>query len=699
MLIKCYKERLMQNIKKIIQVIGFILFLAGCNNEPVKTSKEAMKKPEMIPLKVLLALESYVAPKLSPDGTKISYIAPLNNVLNFFVAPVGDIHAAKPVTSKTGRGIQASDVSGNIMYRWSVDSKNIIFPQDYDGDENWDIHVVNVNTSEEKNLTPMPGVKIMILSTSDDHPDEILVSINDRVPHFPDLYRLNIITGNKTIVEENSGYFGFIADNNLTPRVAIKMLAGLNFELYKSKGDGNWKLFKTITSEDLPALQASRYQQVFHFDKTNTQFYLYDGQGRNTAALISYNLKTDEIKVIAQDQKVDIGGVMYHPSKHTVQAYASVWTRKIWQVIDNDIAGDMKFLKTVTDGDMDVVSRSAADDKWIIRYMLSDSPITYYLYERSSRSVQKLFVATPQLEGMKFSKLHPVVIKSRDGFDLVSYIMLPPWTDIDEDGRPEAPVPMVVTVHGGPGDERAQYAFGPFVHWLANRGYAVLYVNFRGSPGFGKTFMNAANHEWGGKMHEDILDQVEWAITQGITSRDKVGLLGGSYGGYETLVAMTMTPDVFACGVDLVGPANLEIPMPHWNAESMAVKIGDPRTEEGRAFLKSRSPINFAHQTKNPLLIGQGATDSRVPQAQSDEMVKAMVKNGAKVVYCLYPDEGHGLYRSENQFSFWKITEIFLAQCLGGRYQPLSDELQGSSIQVPEGAEHIPGLPAALENR
>jgi len=689
----------MRIFKSIIPIIVATFCLVGCIKEPSKISKEAMKKPEMIPLKVLLAPESYVAPKLSPDGTKISYIAPLNNVLNFFVAPVGDIHAAKPVTSKTGRGIQASDVSGNIMYRWSVDSKNIIFPQDYDGDENWDIHVVNVNTSEEKNLTPMPGVKVMILGGSNEHPDEILVSINDRVPHFPDLYRLNIITGNKTLVEENSGYFGFIADNNLTPRVAVKMAANANFELFKSNGDGNWKLFRTVTNEDMPALMASIYQQIIHFDKTNTQLYLYDGPGRNTAALISYNLNTDKISVIAQDQKVDIGGVMYHPSKHTVQAYASVWTRKAWQVIDNDIAEDMTFLKTVADGDMDVVSRSAADDKWIVRYMLSGSPITYYLYERKSRSTQKLFVATPQLEGLRFSKLHPVVIKSRDGFDLVSYIMLPPWTDIDEDGRPEKPVPMVVMVHGGPGDERAIYAFGGFLHWLANRGYAVLYVNFRGSPGFGNAFMNAANHEWGGKMHEDILDQVEWAIAEGITSRDKVGILGGSYGGYETLVAMTMTPDVFACGVDLVGPANIEIPMPHWTPEIMAVKMGDPRTEEGRAFLKSRSPINFAHQTKNPVLIGQGGTDSRVPQAQSDEMVKAMVKNGAKVVYCLYPDEGHGLYRAENRYSFWKITEIFLAQYLGGRYLPLSDELQGSSIQVPEGADHIPGLKAALENR
>lgn len=208
--------------------------------------------------------------------------------------------------------------------------------------------------------------------------------------------------------------------------------------------------------------------------------------------------------------------------------------------------------------------------------------------------------------------------------------------------------------------------------------------------------MNAQNLEWGGKMHEDILDQVKWAIKERIASRDKIGILGGSYGGYEVLVGMTMTPDVFACGVDLVGPSNLEIFMPYWNVDLMAKKVGDPRTEEGRALLKARSPINFAHQTKDPILIGQGANDSRIPQAQSDDMVKVMVENGARVVYALYPDEGHGFLRPENNYSFWAIAEIFFGQCLGGRYQTLTDELEGSSVQVLMGAEFIPGLEEAL---
>jgi len=308
-------------------------------------------------------------------------------------------------------------------------------------------------------------------------------------------------------------------------------------------------------------------------------------------------------------------------------------------------------------------------------------------------------VTTPELVGMPLSKMHPVVIPSRDGLDLVSYLSFPPWADRDGDGRPEEPVPLLLLVHGGPSDERAQYGYGPIVHWMANRGYGVFYFNYRGSPGFGKAFVNAQKMEWGGKMHEDLIDQVQWAIEEGITTRDKVAIIGGSYGGYATLVGMTMTPDVFACGVDLVGPSNLEIFMPHWDVDVMSRTLGDPRTEEGRAFLQSRSPINFAHQARSPILIGQGANDSRVPQSQSDAMVEDFEENGVAVTYLLYPDEGHGFIRAENNSSFWAITEVFLGECLGGRYEEIGDALEGSSLQVLAGAQHIPGLEAALERQ
>ena len=328
--------------------------------------------------------------------------------------------------------------------------------------------------------------------------------------------------------------------------------------------------------------------------------------------------------------------------------------------------------------------------------MSSDEPVSFYLYDRESKSGQFLFTSTPQLEGLKLSRMHPYVLTTDDGFDLVSYITLPPWTDPDDDGRPDQPVPIVVYVHGGPNDERAQVGFGALVHWLTNRGYGFLYVNFRGSAGFGKAYMNAQKMEWGGKMHQDVLDQVQWAIDEGVADPHKVAILGGSYGGYEALVGMTMTPDVFACGIAIVGPSNLEIFMPHWDEDRMGKIIGDPRTEEGRAFLRSRSPINFAQNTKNPVLIGQGARDSRVPQEQSDTVVEKMQQAGVEVTYIVYPDEGHGFAKPANNMSFYAITEVFLGQCLGGRYEPIDVQIEGSSVQVPVGGEHIPGLKEAL---
>ncbi|HMB58846.1 MAG TPA: prolyl oligopeptidase family serine peptidase, partial [Xanthomonadales bacterium] len=351
------------------------------------------------------------------------------------------------------------------------------------------------------------------------------------------------------------------------------------------------------------------------------------------------------------------------------------------------------------EGDWRIVGRSDDDSTWIVEYMAADKPITFYRYNRASKSGERLFSSTPQLEGLPLSDMHPFVYTTDDGLPMVSYITLPPWTDPDGDGRPDEPVPVVAYIHGGPSDERALYAFGPIVHWLANRGYGFLFLNFRGSAGFGKAYMNAQKLEWGGKMHQDVLDQVEWAIEQGIADPDKVAILGGSYGGYETLVAMTMTPDVFACGIDIVGPSNLEIFMPHWDEDRMGETIGDPRTEEGRAFLRSRSPINFAHQTRNPVLIAQGANDSRVPQEQSDTVVQKMQEAGAEVTYAVYPDEGHGFLRPANSMAFYAIIEVFLHECLGGRYEPITDQIEGSSVEVPVGAEHIPGLPEALAAR
>ena len=684
---------------KWLRYAAFVVLGAalGCGEREPET-KVSVKVPDMLPLQKLLAAESFVAPQLSPDGKWISYIAPANGVPNFFVAPVGDLAAARAITHYADRGVQATDVSGVVMYRWHAASTHLIYPMDYDGDENWDIHVVDIATGEDRNVTSTPKIRDQIVAYGSRHPNEVVLAVGERHPMLPDLYRVDLLTGARKNLTSGGNWVGYLVDDDLAPRLAVSLNAAGGVDVVRRRAN-SWQPFMTIAADDLAAMNASSYQKIYRFDATNTHLYLYDVEGRDTTALVSLDLETGEKTVVAHDDRVDLADILYDPATNAPLAYATNWTRTTWHAIDPSVASDIERLNALAHGDWTVVSQSADDRLWLVRDMDSHEPITFYLYDRGKGSATRLFSATPELEGLPLSKLHPFVVKTDDGFDLVSYVMLPPWTDPDDDGRPDKPVPMVVLVHGGPSDERAQFAFGPFVHWLANRGYAVLYVNFRGSAGFGKKYLNAQNREWGGRMHQDVLDQVQWAVKAGIADPARVGILGGSYGGYEVLVAMTMTPDAFACGIDLVGPSNLEIFMPHWNEDRMGVVLGDPRTEEGRAFLRSRSPINFAGQTKHPVLIGQGAKDARVPQDQSDTVVAAMRKNGVKVTYMLYPDEGHGLMRKENSFSFWAISEAFLAQCLGGRSLPIGDALEGSSVQVPVGAEHVPGLTEALARR
>jgi dipeptidyl aminopeptidase/acylaminoacyl peptidase len=342
------------------------------------------------------------------------------------------------------------------------------------------------------------------------------------------------------------------------------------------------------------------------------------------------------------------------------------------------------------------------DTKWTVAYVLDNGPVKYYLYERPARKARFLFTNRPELETLKLAHMHPVVIKSRDGLNLVSYLSLPLGSDPNNYGRPASPLPLVLNVHGGPW-ARDSWGYDPYHQWLTNRGYAVLSVNFRGSTGFGKDFINAGDHEWAGKTQDDLVDAVQWAISERIADPQKVAIMGGSYGGYATLVGLTFTPDLFACGVDIVGPSSLltlleSIP-PYWKPilDMFAARVGDPRTEEGRKFLQERSPLPRVDQIRRPLLIGQGANDPRVKQAESDRIVAAMQEKKIPVTYVLFSDEGHGFARPENNMAFNAVTEAFLATQLGGRFEPIGKDFEGSTIQVPAGADQVPGVADSLK--
>lgn len=672
--------------------------LGGTGASPAARGTPEAAPDSLLPLSLLLAPATNAAPKVSPDGRWISWMHAVDGAMNLFVAPADSPSSARALTHRTGRGLQVYDVSGNVLYRWTPDSRRIVFPVDRDGDEKWNPHALDIATGRETTLVDLPGVGVDVQLFSDDDPEAAAISVRER-PFSPDLYRLDLRTGERTLLLKNEKMAAVLADRSLRPRLGISYEPDGSLDLYRPTAGGDWTRLWDLRMEDTPALLTTFYQKAFSFDRANRRFLMYDSEGRDAAALVAVDLETGARSVVAEPSRGDFAGVLHHPVTGAPLAYATEWVRTTWRALDPAVRPDFERLARVAGGDLKVLSVSRDLGRWIVQYTLSDAPTAFLLYDRASGTARPLFTGTPALEGLRLSRLHPFEFRTSDGFTLVSYYLLPPWTDRDGDGRPDRPLPAVVLVHGGPSDERAQWAFRPFLHWLANRGYAVLYLNYRGSPGFGKRFMNAQNLEWGGRMNTDLIEQVDWAARRGIVQRDRVAIMGGSYGGYETLVGMTLTPGAFACGVSLVGPSNIEKFMPHWTPERMGPVIGDPRTVEGRRHLHDRSPVNFADRARGPVLIGQGANDARVPKEQSDLMVAALRRAGVPVVYAVYPDEGHGLLRAENIRSFWAITEQFLARAIGGRAAPLGGALEGSSVSIEAGADDVPGLEAALARR
>lgn len=643
----------------------------------------------IIPREVLFGNPDKASVRLSPDGSKVGFLAPVDGVLNVWVGQA-DPESAKPVTHDKVRGIR--------IFFWAYTNQHILYLQDKGGDENWRVYSVDLATNEAKDLTPFEDTAARIQDVSKDYPEEILVGLNNRDAKYHDIHRVNIRTGERSLLQENPDFAGFITDDDYTVRFAARMTDDGGVEVLKPTGKGDWQPYRKELMED--TLTTSHAG----FDKTGEVEYRIDSRGRDTAALIAVDLETDGETILAADPRTDVSGVMRHPTEKHPQAVAFTYERQRWEILDPDIEDDFEHLETVADGDFSVVSRTLDDRHWIVLYVTDDGPVRYYLYDRSAKDARFLFTGRKDLEGLPLAKMHPAVIKSRDGLDLVCYYTLPVWSDPSGRGTPENPLPMVVYPHGGPWG-RDHWGYNPTHQWLANRGYAVLSVNFRGSTGFGKGFINASTKEWGRKMHDDLIDAVEWAVKEGIADPEKVAIMGGSYGGYATLVGLTFTPDTFACGVDIVGPSNivtlLQTIPPYWAPmiELWAARVGDHRTEEGRALLTERSPLTHVDRIRKPLLIGQGANDPRVKQSESDQIVSAMREKNIPVTYVLYPDEGHGFARPENRQSFNAVAEAFLARCLGGRFEPIGNDFEGASITVPTGAEHVPGLRDHLSSK
>ncbi|MBI5302170.1 MAG: S9 family peptidase [Chloroflexi bacterium] len=642
--------------------------------------------PALIPRRALFALVDKTSVSFSRDGTKISYLAPFNNALNVWVAPVDKPNDAKPVTS-TNRGTRT--------YLWAYTNNHVLYLQDLDGDENYQIYAADLTTGSVRTLTPR-GTRASIHRASAKFPREILISLNERDAKRFDLYRANIETGDRALVlQNNEGFDSFTSDDDFVVRFATKVTSEGGREIFRRTDKGTWESFTKIGLED----ESSTYLVSIYRD--GKAAYMVDSRGRNTGALTSIDLATGAPTVLAQDVRADISGFIFHPTTREMQAVAFTYDKKKWFVLDSAIQPDLDYLDSVAAGEMDVVSRTLDDKRWVIAYSPDDGPTRYYLYDRAAKKATFLFSNRPALENLPLAKMHATVVKSRDGLDLVSYFTLPLESNADGALRPLTPLPMILLVHGGPWSRDA-WGYNLLHQWLANRGYVVLSVNFRGSDGFGKSFLNAGNLEWAGKMHDDLIDSVEWAVREGIADPKKICIMGGSYGGYATLVGLTFTPDVFACGASSVGPSSLvtlmQNPPPYWStsADVRKKRVGDHTTEEGRAFLLSRSPLTFVEQIKKPLLIQQGGNDPRVKQSEADQIVKAMQAKTIPATYLLYPNEGHGFQSVTNSRAYYAVVEQFLASILGGRAEPLGDDLKFSSITVPVGFDLIPGLREAL---
>jgi dipeptidyl aminopeptidase/acylaminoacyl peptidase len=618
--------------------------------------------PVLIPRDALLGNPERLKPLISPDGSKLSYLAPdEKNVLQIWVRPLAGGDAAV-VTADKKRGIR--------QYQWAEDSKTLLYLQDNDGDENFHVYALDLDSKNERDLTPFKNVKAGIVDTHPRFPDTVLVSLNLRDRKVFDVHKVSLKTGAVEVDTLNTGdVTQWLTDSNFQVRAAYAQLSDGSTEIrVRDTVKSAWRsLIKSGPDETLA---------LYGFTFDNKSLFLGTTIGTDTQRVVEKNLKTGSEHVMAKSDTSDPTNVMVHPNKFEVHGVAfDVNGKNEWTVLDSSLREALAAMKAQAEGEVDVVSRDNADAFWVLSLSQDKAPVSYWLYEKAAKRATLLFSSQPKLAGAPLVDVRPVAFPARDGLNLNAYVTVP-----------VEPKGLVLLVHGGPW-ARDSWGYSGLVQLLANRGYAVLQVNYRGSSGYGKRFLNAGNKQWGLSMQNDLLDAVAYT-TQAVTlDPKKVCIMGGSYGGYAALYGAAFNGDVFRCSVDLVGPSNiatlLRTTPPYWAAMKgmLSRRVGDLDVPLEVEALRKVSPLFVADRIATPLLIGQGANDPRVKQAESEQIVAAMEKAGRPVTYVLYPDEGHGLARPENRIDFFARAEGFFAKVLGGRFEPLpaDGKVPGSS--------------------
>jgi len=653
-------------------ILAACALAAACGGGPADQTAEHPSSPgsdSLIPRSLLLGNPEKVGPQLSPGGDMIAYIAPVDSVLNLWVMD-RDGSDPRQLTFDTNRGV--------TDFFWAEDGVHILYMQDEAGEENTHVYRLEVASGEVLDLTPFDGVKAYVSAVDEDQPGTILVEMNRNNPMFFDVYSCDLATGGLTMLQANAGLdengdviLGYFSDEHLVIRgfATIDQETGEITYFVREAAEAPWRELIRYSALDEVAPRA--------FSEDGKGLYLTSNLESNTTALYYMDLASGEETFIAGDSLADVGGITTDPNTGVPVAVTFNYLRRRVQVLDPSVQADYDYLSTVREGDFSVVSQDRADSTWLVVYYDVQNPATYYLYDRTAHQASLLFEAIPALGSYELAPMEPVLIPSRDGFQLPCYLTTP------LSGTP--PFPMILYVHGGPW-ARDYYGYEPFVQLFADRGFAVLQVNYRGSAGFGKEFLNAGNAEWGGAMQDDLTDAVGWAVDQGMADSSRVVILGGSYGGYAVLAGVTFTPDLYCCGVDFFGPSDLvtwrETVPPYWRPldAMMDIRVGSLTADS--LMLEERSPINSVERISVPMFVAQGANDPRVVKAESDQMVEALRAAGLPVEYVVYLNEGHGFAVEANRLDFaGRVEEFLFRQVPGVRCQAF-EEVPGAQVSV-----------------
>lgn len=604
----------------------------------------------LIPLEHLFDDPERAAARVSPDGRRLAWLAPADGTLNVWVSPV-DGGEPVQVTNDRDRGVRS--------YAWSRDGARILYMQDSGGDENFHLFAADLDRLGEpdRDLTPFDGVKVSIVDVPRHDPDHVLISTNRRDRGLFDVERLSLVTGDLEPVAENPGnIMGWRTDRDGRLLAAYAQTATGDWQLLVRDDEAEpFRVLADFANEDSGAPYA--------FTPDGREIYIGSARDSDLVRLVAIDVATGEERVVDADEEADLGAPVV--SDRTGELLGAVYRRDriVMHAFDDGFRRDWERLCAVHAGDPMIGSTDDAETLWTVTFDDDRDPGATYLFDRSTGQARLLFRSRPWLDPSILAERRPVRILSRDGLTLRSYLTLPVGVD-------PVNLPMVLYVHGGPW-ARDSWGWEPAAQFLANRGYAVLQVNYRGSTGFGKSFTHAAEHEFAGKMHDDLIDGVNWAIAEGIADPARVAIYGGSYGGYAALVGATFTPDVFAAAISVVGPSNLVTLVrsfpPYWRpllAGTWFKFVGDPDNPDEIKDLEARSPINKVDQIKAPLLVLQGANDPRVKKAESDQIVQALRARGVPVEYVVKDDEGHGFVKPENRLDVYRTVERFLAEHL-----------------------------------